>query len=53
LPTVTVVRVVDGDTGVVEATGKDAAGKSSAGRIEMRREGGAWKLQDYGWATPQ
>ena len=42
---------IEGDGAVVEATGK-AGGKESTGRIEMVREGGAWKLQDFGWATP-
>jgi hypothetical protein len=46
-------QAVDGDTAVIEATAKDAAGKPSTGRIEMVREGGAWKLQDHAWATPQ
>jgi hypothetical protein len=43
---------IDGDSAVLEARGKSAGGKESTGRIEMVREGGLWKLQEYGWASP-
>jgi hypothetical protein len=50
---VVTLETSDGDTAVLAATARDAAGKPASGRIEMVREGGAWRLHDFGWATAQ
>jgi hypothetical protein len=43
---------VSGDKCILEATAKNAAGKTGTGKIELVREKGAWKFSDHGWVTP-
>jgi hypothetical protein len=46
-------ETIDGDTAMLEVTGKDAAGRSILGEIQMVREDGGWRLDDYAWETPE
>ena len=43
---------VEGNKAILELTGKLADGRSSSGKATMVKEGGDWKLDEDGWATP-
>ena len=43
---------IDGNKAILELTGKLADGRSSSGKATMVKEGGDWKLDEDGWATP-
>ena len=42
---------ITGDRCILDATGKNAAGKQAKGKIELVREQGVWKLADESWAS--
>lgn len=44
-------QAVAGDRGALGAVARDAAHVKWSGRIEMVREGGAWKLDDETWSS--
>ena len=44
-------QAVAGDRGALGAVARDASHVKWSGRIEMVREGGAWKLADETWST--
>lgn len=46
-------ETVEGDVAALEASGRDAAGGRVVGTIEMVREDGAWRLDDYTWAPSE
>lgn len=44
-------QAVAGDRGALGAVARDASHVKWSGRIEMVREGGAWKLDDEHWSS--
>ena len=44
-------QAVAGDRGALGAVARDASHVKWSGRIEMVREGGAWKLDDERWSS--
>jgi hypothetical protein len=42
---------ISGDRCVLEATAKNATGKSAKGKIDLVREQGVWKLDEEAWAS--
>lgn len=44
-------QAIAGDRGALGAVARDASHVKWSGRIEMIREGGAWKLADETWST--
>jgi hypothetical protein len=50
-PPATNAQAVAGDRGALGAVARDATHVKWSGRIEMVREGGAWKLDDETWSS--
>jgi len=44
--------VYEGNKATLELTGKLADGRASSGKATLVKEGGDWKLDEDGWATP-
>ncbi len=44
-------ETVDGDKCTLEGTATSARGNALRGKVSLVREGGAWKLDEEGWAT--
>jgi hypothetical protein len=44
-------ETVNGDKCTLEGTATSAKGNAMQGKISMVKEGGAWKLDEEGWAT--
>jgi hypothetical protein len=44
-------ETIEGEVATLEASGRDAAGRPAFGAIDMVKEDGAWRLDDYTW-TP-
>jgi len=44
-------ETVNGDKCTLEGTGTSSKGNPSQGKISLVKEGGAWKLDEEGWAT--
>ena len=42
----------EGNKAILEMTGKIADGRASSGKATLVKEGGDWKLDEDGWATP-
>jgi hypothetical protein len=43
---------IEGNKATLELTGKLADGRASSGKATLVKEGGDWKLDEDGWATP-
>jgi hypothetical protein len=44
-------ETINGDACTLEGTATSARGNAMKGKISMVKEGGAWKLDEEGWAT--
>jgi hypothetical protein len=44
-------ETIDGDKCTLEGTATSARGNALKGKVSLVREGGAWKLDEEGWAT--
>lgn len=44
-------ETINGDKCTLEGTGTSARGNSVKGKVSLVKEGGAWKLDEEGWAT--
>ena len=44
-------ETISGDKCTLEGTGTSARGNPVRGKVSMVKEGGAWKLDEEGWAT--
>ena len=53
LTDITVVsQKVDATKAVLELTAKTGDGRATSGKVTMVKEGGAWKMDEDAWATP-
>ena len=44
-------ETINGDKCTLEGTGTSSKGNPTKGKISLVKEGGAWKLDEEGWAT--